>query len=392
MLVVKPEYLIPSLEQELQQESLKRKIADNDNSEESIAKKSSDALKKRSIEPETQQGFEPAASRSHEPQAQQLTDDEAKPQEVESSVTLCSYIALNRICPYETSCKYGHDVRLYLEVKGPDIGPSCPNAKLYENCCPFGVRCRFYEAHPVKDRNIPVPSDMKNPELLNFTGRGLTDTLRKKKYQFERYFEVAKLLKFQEKECADKGDADDGISNKVETDEKAADKVSNETITDKEIYNDSPVPIFTLNSREKRKIDFKNKLYLAPLTTVGNLPFRRICKTLGADITCGEMALVTNLLKGHASEWALIKRHISEDIFGVQICGGYSDTVGKCVELLNKEASIDFIDINMGCPIDCIFDKGMGSALLDRPSRMNSIIQTAVMVSGCYRQVSYLLH
>lgn len=145
----------------------------------------------------------------------------------------------------------------------------------------------------------------------------------------------------------------------------------------------------TPTQREKaaHQVDFRDKLYLSPLTTVGNLPFRRICKELGADITCGEMACCVPLINGQQSEWALTKRHESEDLFGVQICGNSPKLLTYAVQVLAEQASFDFVDLNIGCPIDLIFRQGAGSALLRRPNLLEGIVRNCSALLEQYGKV-----
>ena len=46
------------------------------------------------------------------------------------------------------------------------------------------------------------------------------------------------------------------------------------------------------------------------------------------------------MLNGQASEWALLKRHESEDIFGVQLAGAYADTMTKACQLINENCKV----------------------------------------------------
>lgn len=139
---------------------------------------------------------------------------------------------------------------------------------------------------------------------------------------------------------------------------------------------------------EKRRLDWRGKTYCAPLTTVGNLPFRRLVVQYGADITCGEMGLAQSFIQGGKEEWALTRRHKSEKTFGVQLCGGKPSMMVPAAEAIRKLVhegegnGIDFIDVNLGCPIDLVFQRGAGSALFDAPGRLGKILMGMNSVLG----------
>jgi tRNA-dihydrouridine synthase 3 len=121
---------------------------------------------------------------------------------------------------------------------------------------------------------------------------------------------------------------------------------------------------------------FQDKVVLAPLTVGGNLPFRRLCAEMGADVTVGEMAVVRNLLRGRSAEYALIKSHPSEPFFGVQLADNKPESLAEGARLAESRGA-RFVDLNCGCPIDQITRKGLGASLLRKPGRLGRLVAAA---------------
>jgi tRNA-dihydrouridine synthase 3 len=119
---------------------------------------------------------------------------------------------------------------------------------------------------------------------------------------------------------------------------------------------------------------FAGKLWLAPLTRGGHLPFRRLCVEFWAEITVGEMVVVRRLLQNKSSEFALLKSHPNEPLFGVQLADRHPDTLAEGARIAESRGA-RFIDINCGCPIDQITRKGLGASLLKKPGRLRRLIE-----------------
>jgi len=283
---------------------------------------------------------------------------------------LCPAITNDRVCQYGEKCCFSHDQQKYLSVKPEDIGMECYLYSTYGRCH-FGVTCRFGGKHISPDGKNLINNELwlsfKDKDFVkNELTKPLQKLLWKRTYNFKQSMQTLEEV------------------NKLGTDDHENDTVVNASNanTEHSIEQLSETPtgmvtdedIIPLRPSEIKQINFRKKLYLSPLTTVGNLPFRRICKKLGAEVTCGEMALCTNLLQGQQSEWALLKRHASEDTFGVQVCGAHPDTMIKCAQLLAENTEIDFVDINVGCPIDLIYHKGAGCGLMTRTNKFEKIV------------------
>jgi tRNA-dihydrouridine synthase 3 len=119
---------------------------------------------------------------------------------------------------------------------------------------------------------------------------------------------------------------------------------------------------------------FAGKLWLAPLTMGGNLPYRRLCVEYGAEVTVGEMAVVKKLLENRASEFALLRSHPSEACFGVQLADKKEDTLAEGARIAEARGA-RFVDLNCGCPIDLITHRGLGASLLKKPARLGRLVE-----------------
>mmetsp|Transcript_21478 Transcript_21478/g.47653 ORF Transcript_21478/g.47653 Transcript_21478/m.47653 type:complete len:656 (+) Transcript_21478:40-2007(+) len=264
---------------------------------------------------------------------------------------LCSRLAFLNTCSGEAGCKNSHDVEAFLAAKPSAIAEECPVLRSL-GVCPAGLNCRF-SGHVVDGKNVDREGKQlseDSPWLKETTGIGqplnesnafsfdLISQLRKKTMNFDRSSELAKEWQRY-------------VSGTCEQ------------------------PIGAIVQAERKPVDFNGKLVLAPLTTVGNLPFRRLCVKLGCEVTVGEMALARTILDGGPAELALLRRHKSERCFGIQVAGGDVEEMTKVAQFVDEHVDCDFVDINCGCPLDEVHKRGAGSRLMSRPKVMEGIVR-----------------
>ncbi|MCP4665710.1 MAG: tRNA-dihydrouridine synthase family protein, partial [Deltaproteobacteria bacterium] len=120
-------------------------------------------------------------------------------------------------------------------------------------------------------------------------------------------------------------------------------------------------------------LKLKNRLVMAPMAGITNLPFRLIVKKLGAGLVFTEMISAAGLAMGQERTHRYLKSHPDERPLAVQIFGQKPDVMAAAARIV-VEAGADVVDINMGCPAKKVVKNGAGGALLREPREVKKIV------------------
>lgn len=125
------------------------------------------------------------------------------------------------------------------------------------------------------------------------------------------------------------------------------------------------------------KYEFQNRIFLAPMAGITDLPFRRLCSKFGAGLTFSEM-MSTNPEVWHTEKSQLrLAYHDDIGINAVQLAGSDPNEMAKAAKI-NVDYGAQIIDINMGCPAKKVNKKMAGSALLRDTELVKRILEAVV--------------
>lgn len=123
-----------------------------------------------------------------------------------------------------------------------------------------------------------------------------------------------------------------------------------------------------------------NRVLLAPMSGVSDVPFRRLARRFGAGLVVSEMVASGEYLKGVA-ESSLRALRDGNGTHAVQLAGRDTEVMGEAAARLAGSGA-DIIDINFGCPAKKVVGGLSGSALMREPELALAIVKAVVAGAG----------
>src|ERR1051326_4593102 len=122
-------------------------------------------------------------------------------------------------------------------------------------------------------------------------------------------------------------------------------------------------------------VEHQVPLFLAPMAGVSESPFRRICRSFGADVVVSEFLSCEGLRRGIKGVHDGAYFTEQERPLGIQLYGADPEAMAEAAGLVTTHYTPDFIDINFGCPVKKVVRRNGGSGCLKDLGLVQGIIR-----------------
>jgi len=127
-------------------------------------------------------------------------------------------------------------------------------------------------------------------------------------------------------------------------------------------------------------LQLANRVILAPMAGITDLPYRRIMKSYGAALVFSEMVSANGLIRNGRRTFDLVRSTTEEKPLAVQLFGDDPQVLAAGAGRLQDAGEL--FDVNCGCPVNKVIRSGAGSALLRDPRRIGLIVAALRKVLG----------
>ncbi len=124
-------------------------------------------------------------------------------------------------------------------------------------------------------------------------------------------------------------------------------------------------------------IEIDDPVFLAPMSGVTDLPFRKLIKRYGAGLVFSEMIASREMIQETSRSLKMNENYAEEFPMAVQLAGCDPDIMAEAAKM-NVDRGAAIIDINFGCPVKKVVKKMAGSALMQDEDLATRIMAATV--------------
>jgi nifR3 family TIM-barrel protein len=119
----------------------------------------------------------------------------------------------------------------------------------------------------------------------------------------------------------------------------------------------------------------KNPFVLAPMAGITDSPFRSFMREMGCGPVISELVSADGIAHNSGRTIKLMSYQEPERPVAIQLFGETPETVAKAAQYVEK-TGVDWVDLNFGCPVPKVVNKGAGSAILKDLSALGKMVGT----------------